>query len=694
MDDLNKKVMWNDIDLANAFIDYGKAHGVTISNVTAEQLAQEIRSKSTKGDGLEIDSLIKEEVSKLFPDGDAVVQANSIDSVIDKALSKVASYKERMYKLVLGQEGPITPEEEKELKAGILNDVIVPMQDGVSDNVHRATRKLMRDLQPLQREFNEIEAYLNDKTLIDKLLEESKSDPMNRAKANAYKSEKRARTTKAVKEFEILKQLEKKKSALILLDITNNYVKRELAVIDQYRGVDGMSKYFENIFKGVVGNVREMMNKVRRGIVLPEVSEANRHNREWILRHHLTKTYQEGNLPNDMDSIDLDEFKSSPVYKEMSESGLSDETISRSLQNLNELPMTWRKGHAIYMLMDPPAEKTVHQDIPTLLESTPESWKEEIITNQPFSIEKGKFEEQKSKMERSTKPKAMTKERKMAEALNAKSHWSVLMNLARNQRVGKTGLTRAEQYLESLPTELRDKVNATETELNSIKSDKDDVGNEVKSAKDKKEEYMATVSDTIKDVLKTAEKMDNEDMLQDEDIISAALKNPSTPDWVLMKAAVVGYATKIRRIAKAILKHQRGWQPALDSDGDLIKDPTTNDFIWEKVPGFEPKKASLYSTAQSTDQYNAARQGFQDQINSVDQQLQTLQAQTERLRNQKTTLEKQRDSVKKPAPAPTTVTQPPAPVPVGPPPPAPGIASISSRGLEVFAENELREIFE
>jgi phage shock protein A len=88
----------------------------------------------------------------------------------------------------------------------------------------------------------------------------------------------------------------------------------------------------------------------------------------------------------------------------------------------------------------------------------------------------------------------------------------------------------------------------------------------------------------------------------------------------------------------------------------------------------------IHAFGQASDQYNMQRQGYQDQINAIDEQMKTMTGQMEQLRIRKQDLEKQRDSVKK---APTT-QQPtmqaaPAQAPAGAsgPAPAPGMAAMS-----------------
>lgn len=655
-----EKRPWQDQDLANAFVEKGKMHDVQISPETAMQLATEVRSKVKQGDVLEIESVIKDVVKNLFPSDADMELAASVNDIFGVALSRYKKFKDKLAAIVLAQSGPISPEEESELRGELLKDVIIPFQEGIDAKVADATRQYLREMYPISQEKKELETALdaNDADL-ERLEAEVKANPNDRGKKKLLAQKNRERDEKMRKALALGHKLDVLQSKIILLDTAMGYVKRTLSVVDQYRGMDGMSRYFERAFVPAGEKIKEAVGQARQNIVLPEVSAKSRHNREWILRHHLTKTYQEATIGPSHDAVTLDDLKKSPVYAELVKQGMSEQAMSAAIDNLNKLPMTWRKGHAIYMLLDPPAEKTVHHDIPTLMEDSPvgaEGWGAQIVTNQPFNIEKGKFDEQKSKMETGTKPQAASKDRKLSEAANEKAHWTVLMNLSRNQRVDKTGKTRAEKYLESVPEEMR----------------------------------------TNPEVEAKAEEMDDEDSLHDEDIIYAALNNPATPDWVLMKAAIVGYATKIRRIAKAILQRRRGWQPKLDANGNLIKDQTTNDFVWERIPGFSAI-AALVAKAQTKDQYNMARQGYQDQINRVDEQMKTLTAQMEQLRVQKTTLEKQRDSVKAPptqtatTPAPAQGTPP--PVPTGTPPPAPAMAvsqrSVIRLGQELGLDTEL-----
>jgi hypothetical protein len=635
---MNQSVTWQEADLAHAFIEKGKQHGVHIAPETAMELANEVRKQATLGDILELTSIIREQVEKLFPSTpEAVTAAASIEDVLSVTARKIKIYLTKM-----AQTDPITPEEEEELRGGILNDVIIPMQEGVSEKVAAATRKTMHELLPLQKEKNEIEEYLSDEQTINRLYDDMQADPSNKDKKKAYEKEKRLRESKIFRAFELLNEINKLKSRLILLDAANGYVKRDLSVIDQYRGADGISRYFEKVLEPAISNIKDVIFKIRKEIVLPEVSAKDRHSREWLMRHHHTKSYQAKTIGPNVDTISIDELKNSPVYKELESRGISEDNIIRSLDALNSKPMTWRKGHAIYMLLDPPAEKTVNKDIPTMMEDAPSSWGEDVVTNQPFNLEKGKFETKD--LEKGTKPRAMTKERKLSEASNEKAHWSVLMNLSKNQRVDKSGKTRAEQYIESLPEAMRE----------------DEA------------------------VLAKAKQMDEEDFMQDKEIITAAIMNPATPDWVLMRAAVTGYATDIRRLAKAILK-RRGWVPKLDKEGHLAKDSETKDFIWVRPSGMEASGSMddefIHAFGQAGDAYNQQRQGYQDQINAIDEQMKTMTGQMEQLRMRKQDLEKQRDSVKKtnPQQAGTPMQASPAAPPAGPSGPgmAPGMASLS-----------------
>lgn len=638
------KVTWNDQDIADAFVDKGKSHGVTISPETAMELAKQVRSKIKQGDELEVTSVVKDIIEELFPKNPEEGSSKASLDVLTIISNRIRNYKKRI--LTAQENGPIGSEEEEELRAGVLNDVIIPLQEGIKENAANATRKLLRELLPLQKEKNEIEAYLKEQDKIIELYEKTHADPKDRGKSNLYKKEGRERDKKIRRAIEVLNQINVIKSKLILLDAASGYLKRDLHVMDQYRGVDGITRYFEKVLEPTIKNIKDVVMKVRKNIVLPEVEAKERHSREWILRHHLTKSYQGGNIPPNLDTLTLDEFKESPVYEELRKEGVTDQKISTSLEHLDSLPMTWRKGHAIYMLLDPPAEKTIRQDIPTMITDAPPAWGKQIITNQPFNIEKGKFDEQKGKMEKSTQPKAMSKERKISEAENENAHWSTLFNLTRNQKVDATGKTRAEQYIESLPADVREN----------------------------------------EDVLKQAAEMEEEDHLNDKESIYAALWNPSTPDWVLMKAALTGYAENTRRIAKAILQRKRGWMPKLDENGNLVKDEETNDFVWERIPGFQPTAGldrDNILTAQvaappapmspSQQQAVGTQNSLQNQINSKDTQIKSLQQQIQQLQVQKTDFEKQRDSVRVPAAPsqPAAATNPPAQTNTGMPPAQP-----------------------
>ena len=395
--------------------------------------------------------------------------------------------------------------------------------------------------------------------------------------------------------------------------------------MDQYSGVDGMTRYFEKVLEPAIHGLKEIIMNVRRNIVLPQATEKTRLEREWILRHHNTPSYQTGNLGPAMNELPLDKFKESPVYDEMIDKGITDQQISQGLEHLNELPMTWRKGQAIYMLMDPPAEKTIHHDIPTMMNDAEDQWGSDIITNQPFNIEKGKFDQQKDKMIKNTRPQAMSKERKLNEAANTKAHWSVLFNLTRNQNVDASGKTRAEKYIESLPEDVRENP----------------------------------------EVVAKAEEMDKADHLHDEEIISNALHNPSTPDWVLMKAAVTGYAEQTRKIAKAILKEKRGWVPKL-VDGKKVKDPETNDYVWERIPNFvSPTRASLTREAQLASSPvqttvpqagSSTQQSLQNQGKTIDNNIQVHQNQVQQLQVQKQNVQNQLAAIPPAAQATNTPT--------------------------------------
>lgn len=627
----NNRVEWQDQDIADAFIEKGKSHGVTISPDTAQDIANEVRQKVKKNDVLELHAIIKEIIDNLFPKSPEMAATHASLEIL-----KVIGRRVEKYRTILAQEegesnGPIGPEEEADLRAGILNDILIPLQEGIQDKVADATRKLMRDLLPLQQEKNQLEAELGDDAHVKVLYDTYVADPSNRENMKLYKKETKGRNSKVSRAIELLNQINVIKSKLILLDSASNYVDKHFRVMDQYRGVDGMSRYFENVLQPGIQNVKDLIISVRRNIVLPEVDARTRHERAWIMRHHNTKSYQNKGIGPDVDNITFEEFEKSPVYKELKSRGVDDNKIKDSLRNLDAKPMTWRKGQAIYMLLDPPSEKTVNKDIPTLMEPTPENvkdeegkvvqkaWSDEIITNQPFNIESGKFDEQKDKMEKGTRPRAMSKERKVSEAANEDAHWSVLFNLSRNQKVDASGKTRAEKYLESLPEKMRENPK----------------------------------------VLETVKNMENEDHLNDKEIIYSALWNPNTPDWVLMKAALTGYAETTRRIAKAILERKRGWQPKLEN-GELVKDEETNDYVWERVPGFD-KGASFdartvvaqAATAPAApnpaaQQAQGQQQAYQNQINSIDQQMKTHQQQMQQLQVQKTDLEKQRDSIRVP----------------------------------------------
>lgn len=676
----NSQVAWDDQDIADAFIEKGKSHGVTISPDTAHELANNVRVKVKKNDVLELNSVINEIMESLFPknlENAATKAALDIIAVISNRITK--------FKNVLAQySGPIEADEEKELRATILNDILIPLQEGISDKAADATRKLMKDLLPLTQNKNELEKDLKNDEKVKALYEDWKTNPKDNKKKKLYKQEAHRRDGVAVRAIELLNQINVIKSKLIILDRASGYIKKDLEVLDQFRGHDGMTRYFERVLEPGIANIKEIILKVRRNIVLPEVDAKTRHEREWIMRHHLTKSYQTGDLGPSMDNITLDDFKQSPVYEELHEKGVSDQVISTSLDQLDSKPMTWRKGQAIYMLMDPPAEKTVTKDIPTMLNEVPgveggkrEDWSADYTTNQPFNIEKGKFEEQKGKMIKDTRPWGMSKERKVSEAENENAHWSVLFNLTRNQKVDASGKTRAEKYIESLPEEVQANVDAA----------KDVLTKSHKMNEEGKKRYFDSQDQTVKIAIRAVEKaeeMEEEDHLNDKEIIYAALWNPSTPDWVLMKTATTGYADTIRRIALAILKKKRGWQPVLDASGDLVKDEETNDFIWERTPDFKQVASFDIMTVigqvaapqapmnPSQQQAMGTKNALQQQINSIDTQLQTHQQQSQQLQVQKVNLQKQMDSVKVPAsPAqPATTTQP-----------APGAAPVENTGM-------------
>lgn len=650
----NDQVEWNDQDIADAFVNKGASHGVTISPDTAMELANQVRSKVKKNDILELNSVINEIIGELFPkntESSATKAALDIITVVSNRIEK--------YKKIFAQEGsgPIGPEEEHELRAGVLDDLIIPFQEGIDGRTADATRKLMVEILPLEQEKNSLKQSL---TIISRRIDELKNDlkqnPSDAAKKKELRDKSKEFDTGGSRYIDLRRKTVVIRSKLTLLDRISNYVKKGFLVMDQYHGVDGMSRYFEEVLSPGIANIKDIIIKVRRGIVLPEVEAKDRHTIEWIMRHHHTKSYQTGEIGPSVDNITLDEFKKSPVYKELAARGITDQTISHSLDQLDSKPMTWRKGQAIYMLLDPPAEKTVNKDIPTLMQETPAdikneegkvvnpAWSPEISTNQPFNIEKGKFEEQKEKMEKNTNPRGMSKERKISEAANENAHWSVLFNLSRNQKVDASGKTRAEKYIESLPESMRDN----------------------------------------EEVLKNAAKMEEEDHLNDKEIIYSALWNPNTPDWVLMKAALTGYAETTRRIAKAILERRRGWQPKLDDAGHPIKDTETNDFVWERVPGFDVvasfslkqifAQMPTVNTDPAAQQAVGTKNSIQQQINGIDQQLQTHQQQSQQLQVQKVNLQKQMDSVKVPTPpaqpAAGTTTQP-----------APGAAPVENSGM-------------
>ena len=614
----NHKVQWNDQDFVDAFVEQANSHGVTISPDTALELAKDLRGKVKQSDDLEVAGLVKEIYDNLFP---AHPENGSTKAALDMLTvisNRIAKYKKvlKKYADLLDDfdtnynhdnagnysEDPISPEEETELKGGILNDIVIPFQDGVASEVNAAIRKCLTHMVPLQKEKNELEAYIGDNN--DKFEELFKNRTNSRKDLIAFRKEKQIRQAKIVRALHILSKINILQSRLYQLDIANNYVNRKLEVMDQYRGLDGITRYFEKVLEPAIDGLKQIIMNVRKNIVLPQATEKTRLEREWILRHHNTPSYQTGNVGPSLDSLPLDKFKESPVYEEMVEKGYGDEQIEKGLYNLNSLPMTWRKGQAIYMLMDPPAEKTIHHDIPTMMNDAETQWGSDIITNQPFNIEKGKFDQQKDKMIKDTRPQAMSKERKLNEAANPKAHWSVLFNLSRNQNVDASGRTRAEKYIESLPENVRENP----------------------------------------EIIAKAEEMDKADHLHDEEIISNALHNPNTPDWVLMKAAVTGYAEQTRKFAKAILKDKRGWVPKL-VDGKKVKDPETNDYVWERIPNFVPitrasmtREAQLASSPVQTTVPQAGsstQQSLKNQGTTIDNNIQVHQNQVQQLQVQK-----------------------------------------------------------
>jgi hypothetical protein len=639
--------------LSEAFVEKAQECGVKLFPETAEELAREIYTEIQGGNLTPLEALVKEKFNSIC--GKEVEASIYFEPT---GLNRLASRINNMLKAIAqAVSGPITQQEIDDWHKRIVDDVYVPFQN-IGLEVSGKVRDLMSTMEKLAREKKDLEMKVAAeglevvKSYKAKAGESNPNGPKNRT----YRAKRSAvialgeNATKKKKEFNSARAM------AVYLTGTSEYIKDTVRIPENFgTQIDGASTYLKEM--GIVlGDITNIINTLKdskdpNSLKLPELAreaEGRWTIPSWIMRsvsNNPTLVSQSALIGPSVDNIDINALNNSwtsVVFKKRlwdkinqqnpsmaqdkkvelykTQLGTEQASLMQKIDKINQQPATWKKFREMYEILDPQSPEA-WASLMSAKEETPNSWiseptKIQSVTPTAADIASGlalKYLNKKN-------PRAWSQMRKLSEAQDESSHWSllyVLSNLSDLKYDTKTGKTYGEDFLDSLPADKR--------------------------------------ADPL--MIQAAQKIDGIMSEKRSEVAMQIVLNKNVPDWILMKLASIGYravstddkAQKemddvydfIRKISYEILQ-DRGWKLKRDGSGSVVsqKLPTGDEiaFIFEKTGA---KKASVSQTSIKTAQQGGgALEQLQGQMRSLDQQITGIQQQLSQKQSQKGELNK------------------------------------------------------
>jgi len=402
------KYTWNDEDLSQAFIDFGKEKGTTLYKETTDALAKEIRDKVNSG--LELSASIKETIAQLFPKEENSPVAHPIENLkiirnkINHLLTKLA-----------GKRKPITPQEIEAWRMVIKEEIYVPFEavgQSLSAELRRAMDYMAAQSQKkaaLMEFRDQVQAQLmqtmenqsNGKATqvtvelptLKKYFPNWQKNAINSAKVASYCRGELRRI--GIKLAQLTTEINKTHVYAIGITGTRDYIKHDFESPDKFTTVAGFQGYLEDMgFK--IDYISEALHNIEEDNRM----RGKKGDAKWIAEHEFTdlQTNKSKNPIWDQRSISnnrrkfaqipvlktpglwtvtMEQFMGSLTYEVMQKmmqqniANGADPTkekqkledalkmVSVMIDQLNKRENTWQKGMAIYRLLDPAIEQTI-----------------------------------------------------------------------------------------------------------------------------------------------------------------------------------------------------------------------------------------------------------------------------------------------------------------------------------------------
>jgi exonuclease VII small subunit len=561
--------IWNDEDLSQAFIEFGKEKGVTLYPETTMALALEVRGKVESG--LQLRPSIKETIFQLFPKEEG--------SNMEHPISQLEGIKANIYllltKLAASPQKPITQQEIETWRAVIQDKIYVPFEK-VAKNL---TNEVRRAMDHIAAKTNEKRGIMELRGQVQALLMkamENQANGVGRMKVpfeieviskyypNWQRQEILVSKIISACRGEMIKI--GKRLATTTGDInathmyaigitgTADYIKHEVESPDKFTTASGFQNYLEEMgYK--IDNVSEALH----GIEDDNRQRGKSGSAKWILESEFADLdtergsnpiWQQRSISNNARkvaqvpvlrntgtwTISMNQFMQSLTYevmqkmvqKNIQEGGDPNQEkmkleqavkqVSVMIDALNSREDTWQKGLAIYRLLDPALQQTRDMVTQLLDGKNPETSDRKIAggyqvsTIQPVRLTEADLKNRAkvNSIVRQYADSYATDERRWGEGQNIDAHWNTLLRLSSLQKRGPVN-----PYFRSAGQMFMDE---------AIKNNPGLKGNpELEAA---------------------ARNVDIETLKEKTKDVANVIFNPSTPDWVLMKIASVGFKTQ------------------------------------------------------------------------------------------------------------------------------------------------------
>ena len=645
---MNTEVTWNDQSLADAIIEKCKGMSIKIFPETALQVAGEIRSNCEGNDIISITSAVKQAISNLLNiDNESGIKVGQLDIL----LNKIAAIRNKY------------SQEDDDIQARAeVHGVMIAAQDSLMAETVQKIKENLDSLEAFQSEAQTIYDEISDPTELNRLKQEVnrlgeintavKSNPnsTNSERVNANRDfimaeeahralllkRKRKKATWDSKKTEANVM----KTKILMLDMAYEVLDKKLYSPEGYDRSGYRKAYFDAVLTGIK-KTKSFYSDARDGIIIPDVSEFERHEFRYLGRDAKTPGVQEGVLNVNKFSISLDDIRESPSYDVLTGPpyNLSERQISTIVDNLNYMEDTWQKGQLIFALLDPPAAIGTIPSINTILSKKPAggqrgvSRSREIKYNQSVHRSIDDFMElvntatvNEMLEEVDTNGKAYwTEGRKQGESLDPKIHWAYLSAFSSENVQDRYGRTAHDKYIESLPPEVIRIVDRTDLPNSTDENYKEAL--EALSPGDKAEAQIKNK------VLDAADKFAATNLLNDDKTINNVIHNQNTPSWLLMKLMNILSNIELRNVAMSRLS-ERNIEPVLDpeavGDDKYLRDGFGN-IVFNTENATTP--ATLAQGRVRTN-FNKRGQGANPQTESLKTQMTNNENQIQQLNNQ------------------------------------------------------------